>query len=374
MLIHAKLFLFSLRSVALGDIAAMQCFKPRHVFSLAGATISGARGSRHFTLASAAGDIIQLSAPTWSEAGAWREALRGAAVPLAPARQPEPPAAAGTLLQPPALLGGQPGGGGGSRHSGGGGGLEADASSAAAAAALQQQVPARRELGMAHTPAHSLRTRAIEPARRELELVPQTPSRSRRSSEMLPPGDARQAADCMELLVLSPLPVRLPSRAAGSAIEEELYICITDDEAHGALASQWQPQPGGSMDAAQPHASSAVVGETASSVGTEQQRRGDDAEQRCAAALQLQRAWVPRDTIDQVEDFLRLFPEVPRADVYRLQREFDAFDVRKQGALEIDAALRLLESRREARTFLELRHMVRPSCRAAVTGQPRARP
>jgi hypothetical protein len=50
------------------------------------------------------------------------------------------------------------------------------------------------------------------------------------------------------------------------------------------------------------------------------------------AAVELQSAWVPRTTHEQVEEFLLRFPDVPRAEAYKLRKQFDLFDLSKQAS------------------------------------------
>uniref|UniRef100_A0A7S2XXF2 EF-hand domain-containing protein n=1 Tax=Fibrocapsa japonica TaxID=94617 RepID=A0A7S2XXF2_9STRA len=66
----------------------------------------------------------------------------------------------------------------------------------------------------------------------------------------------------------------------------------------------------------------------------------------------------PEDIRDQMELFLFKFPEVGRENITELMFEFQKFDLDRDGKLEEDQALHLLERKGTAKTLLELREMM----------------
>jgi len=60
----------------------------------------------------------------------------------------------------------------------------------------------------------------------------------------------------------------------------------------------------------------------------------------------------------QADYILLKFPDIPRDAVFALLTQFQTFDGSKQGELEEDESLRLLEARGETKTFVELRKAV----------------
>ena len=75
-------------------------------------------------------------------------------------------------------------------------------------------------------------------------------------------------------------------------------------------------------EARQPEAEAGAPAELQAADALAEQRRA-----AARAAVERQAVWVPRSTHDQVEAFLRRFPDIERRDAYRLRAEFDAFDL-----------------------------------------------
>lgn len=271
-LIPGKLFLFAPRTAALHDDGALQRCAPRHVISLALATITGAGGSRHVDVQPQHRDTpVRLVAPTWAEAQEWRAALQAAQLP-ALASWPTTP-----VLHP------------------------------------AQDAPRRRDTSSDGDAGGA----AAQP-------------------EALLPDVAEQEGELALAVQQTPRQPMAPPAVVTAAGEP----CAHADDVSAAASSD--------DGSATPAPASPVA--------------DHESERKAAlrAAIEQHVTWVPRSTHDQVEDFLLRFPDVTRADAYDLCAQFDAFDISRAGALEVDAAMRLLEARRETRTFRELRHMVRP--------------
>jgi hypothetical protein len=295
-LIRGKLLLFSPAALAADD--ALCSALPRHVYSLDGVTLQHTDGSQQLTLLYArTGKMVRLCATSHADAHAWWRALRDAA------QQPrvEVPL---QLAAPPAVVTAQ---GDAAVLSGGG---------------------ARDEVAAIISDAHAAEEELLTPAPAAAHCwgVGQAGE-----AESAPPSVAQRGEKEHAVAMQHP--------GAPTGVDAE------ETQPHGAAAEHVGFTPAASrvMEAAEAGGTTLQLAESAEEAGapaamdeaaaatataaSAEQLQAEEGRAAARSAVEQQAAWLPRSTHEQVEAFLRRFPDVERRDAYRLRAEFDAFDL-----------------------------------------------
>jgi hypothetical protein len=320
-LISGKLFLFAQDAAR----TSLPDTPPRHVLSLVGSVVEHVPRSYSIVLTNVTGPRpdkkISLCAPTRVETQQWADALRGAAMTETCYR---------SQLEPSGIPWGKAAGW-----------MRSDSAATG---------PVQQDEGMT-----APRTGSLELTPRRLSSLAAEDAPPRLPNTLVRESSGATATVAADVSLLSQ-PNAFGAESVGaeppSRVLEELPFQQSGPIASVATEARQKDDDAAPPTLSEPPPSPASLLQASDANAVEQRRAV------ARRAIEQQTAWVPRSTHEQVELFLSLFPDVARREVYKLRTEFDTFDAVGSGHLDVLSSMRLLEARKETRTFVELREMV----------------